>query len=85
MLERMTRGKFAKLAAAAPFVVLAMKSDGSREASAQASPCTLYAQAGICGAANGGPCTPVCKIFCTYQPYRNCAICDTVRNGGCPA
>ena len=79
MLERMTRGKFAKLLAAVPMVALALKSDGSRTAAAPSpTRCHFFEQS--CSDEQGGICGKRCDWACgpTYKTYwtaYGCAAC----------
>lgn len=90
-MKKLTRLGFAKLALAAPFVVKAIASDGSREASAQVPGVCPFATS-ICTprpqdpnlAFVYGPCTNACHVLCGTAPgyppynsiYKDCPVCQ---------
>lgn len=80
MLERIKRRGFLRLAAAAPLVALALKSDGSRQASAQSGFCRIPDAYCTGTDINGNPACPIhCRLFCgpRNSAYRlNCPVCD---------
>ena len=74
MPDRLTRRALQRLAIAAPFVALALKSDGARPARAATS-CALPERYCVDRLSGEPACPFFCSLFCAGRLGETCAAC----------